>query len=169
MPHNHNRKFLGFILLLLIATPFILGQSYPPPTAYPGPPTQPYATAYPRPFTETPNLPTSVPATFTPPAYQAPVTSQTESITLAPTQANNTFLTENAEMGQSQATLVPSDTPLVSPTITNSPLPTNLIPLPGDTQSFAMNWGAFILGFIAVILIGGAVGWWFLYRQRSPA
>jgi hypothetical protein len=163
MSVNHHRNFLVLILLLLITAPFIMGQSYPPPTQPPPP------TAYPGPASETPNLPTTEIPTLTPPAYQAPSPGQTETNPIVPTLANDIYLTENAEMGQSQATPVPSDTPTVSPTVTTTVSPTNPLLLTTETPSFIMNWGAFVLGFLVIIILGCGVGWWFLYRPRLPA
>jgi hypothetical protein len=81
-----------------------------------------------------------------------------------PTAANDIYLTENAEMGQSRATPLPTETPSPSATLTATPLPTQpTATLPPD-QGFEMNWGVFLVSFLGMIVIGGVA--WFTFLKR---
>lgn len=88
----------------------------------------------------------------------APGTSSTNS-------QDNLFQTENAEMGQSSATLLPSETTTMIPELTPefTPKASNS----ATSQAFAMNWLGFGIGLLAVLVIGGGVGWFLLHRQKN--
>jgi hypothetical protein len=134
----------------------------PPYIAYPEEPT---ATEFVEPtFTEAP-LPDQ--ATEEPTNYvETILPTQTLQGTLSPLSEtpNNPFLTENAEMGQSQATPLPSETatPTSTSTITSTP---NATPEVIVDQGFHMDWGGFSIGLLGMVVLGGGVSWWMLRRR----
>ena len=147
-------------------------------TTYPQPPTLPPQNGYPGQPTVTEaagNTPTSSqePGTDqtpvnTPIASETPAETSGESPVPSTTSGspNDIFLTENAEMGQSQATHLPSET--LPPTETQ---PASAVVLPAiasgaePNQNFQMDWGGFSIGFLAVVLVGGGIGWWLLKKR----
>jgi hypothetical protein len=165
----------------LLAAPYLQATSYPPPSTESSP------TAYPAPQTPTflppsptanhassttsiiPTVPGSGSFTLTPPQSGTGIVPSPQPGTQISTsiQNNDLFLTENAEMGQSQATLIPTDIPSSSPTTTISPTLIYSLSTVVPDQSFKMNWMAFIIGFISIIGIGCGIGWWFFRRQGS--
>ncbi len=144
-------------------TDYPVNPTLPPDYGYPG--DQPTATEV---LNETP-APYPSPETGSTDVIPSPSeTVSTGTVSPAGTadNPNDIFLTENAEMGQSQATYQPSET-LIPPTETPviatvaGAISTDLPP----DQSFNLDWGGFMIGFFGIVLIGGGVGWWFLRNQ----
>jgi hypothetical protein len=136
--------------------------SYPPPGDVPGDVATPTS---PAPF------PTNTQGAFFPtstlPQQQfTPFPQQTQ------TSQPNTFLTENAEMGEGQVTPPANETPspVVTPTITPTPPEPTAQPTPisfgGQGGSGRMNWGLFWLGFSLPVL--AACGWVLYLLDRRP-
>ena len=162
----------------LLPAPPLQSTLYPPPqtevttSGYPEPPTATTApgnqgtqTATPGSTSSSTPLPNQTAATLTP-------TQATGTPTQTPTAGKDIFLTENAEMGQSQATSLPTETPSPSATLTATPTST-LKPAPPTTavpldESFAMNWGVFLIAFLGTVVIGGAAWLAFLKRFILP-
>ncbi len=144
--------------------------SYPPPTTQvtdttsPGYPEPSTATSGPSPTqTNTPLPGSTTPAIVQFTATNAPTATEgTPQNT--PTGVNDIFLTENAEMGQSQATPLPTETstPSSTPTITATPIPATDASI---DQGFKMDWGAFLIGFFGMVVIGSAG--WLAFLKRS--
>jgi hypothetical protein len=172
--HASAYSFLPPFFSLLPAPPL---QS----TGYPA--TQVITSGYPEPPTATTGPASSATKTATPglTSSATPVVNQTIIPTTpglptgTPSQTSTAgqdiFLTENAEMGQSQATPLPTETPSPSATLTTTLTPT--LPtqppavIPPD-EGFQMNWSVFLISFFAVIVIGGAAWLTFLRRFFFP-
>jgi hypothetical protein len=164
-----------------LAAPVLQDTSYPPaPTqgdtqGYPQPPTATTGSGYPGPETATPGLvststpvPNQTTAAATPTLGTGTLAVPSKTALASPTTANDIFLTENSEMGQSRATPLPTETPSPSATLTTSPTliqPTATLP---PDQSFKMDWGVFLGAFFAMIVVGGAAWFTFLKRILFP-
>ena len=154
----------------LLPAPIIQDTSYPPPstqgptTGYPAQNTSTESSGYPGPATNTPvTLVTQPPGLKqTQPGQTLTVSSGTQPI--PPTTEEDIFLTENAEMGQSRATHLPTETPSPSPTVTITATLLPLSPTISPDQGFVMNWGAFIMGFFGMLILGGVA--WFMFTRR---
>lgn len=192
MPNYWNMKHLGLAVLLFVSIRFSaidgissihadgnipwVRQSFNLPlapvfqdTAYPSEPTATVDNGY-------PGQPTSTESSVATSSSSTQTTEQS-TVSLSPTllpgtpsvtpgNPNDLFLTENAEMGLSQATPLPSktSTPTSTQTITTTSIaPTEVL---ASDQGFNMNWGGFSIGFIAIVLVGGGVGWW-VFRHRE--
>ena len=150
-------------------------------TSYPFPTTQAVPSSYPEAPTATsisayPGQPTSTPGSGVTPTLILNQNGTAVTLTPgtpgtpAPTGGNDIYLTENAEMGQSQATPLPTETPSPSATLTVTLTPVRsptVMPLPPD-EGFQMNWVVFLAAFLGVIVMGGAAWLIFLRRLITP-
>jgi hypothetical protein len=131
--------------------------AYPPDSGegYPAEPTNPPDQGYPNPEqpSPAPTLPTSSEPTF------APLPSSTQNpLTPSPTAGRNLFGTEDSEMGNSQVTPPPSETPVPTPTLTPSITPS----VTPDVSGFHINNRLFSLGFL--LPLGLFIFVWLGYR-----
>ncbi len=142
-------------------------------TAYPaGTPTIfPTYDPYPA-MTDTPSGPLPT-ADQTQPTQEQPTPFNTQIPQNTFTAQPNTFLTENAEMGEGQGTPPPSETPgiTMTATITSTPAPPTPQPTPiipeRDTRGpGGINWGLFWIGFSLPVLAG--CGWVLYLLDRRP-
>ncbi len=132
--------------------------AYPNPvdTAYPGEATLPPDQGYPVPEQPTSEGTVASDQKPTSPVYASPTLNP---LTPSPTAGRNLFGTEDSEMGNSQVTPPPSETPVPSPTPTPSTTPSVT---PDALQSFHLNRQLFTLGF--VVPLGLLILGWLSYR-----
>lgn len=173
--HRRRRGIVSIILaglamgiaLTVLASAARAGAPPAPPfqdTAYPIGTTEDLtenpATAYPAGNTPSPTSPGPTATVFsglpTPTVTLAPgLLPSTTAPTLVTTSQTpaNLYLTEAAQMAQSSGTPLPSETPTITPTPTLTPTP-----IPPAPPPYRLNWGAFVLGFFAALLLPSA-GW----------
>ncbi len=153
------------IALTILASAAHAGAPPAPPfqdTAYPIGTTEDLtenpATAYPAGNTPSPAVPTATvfsgfptPTVTLAPGLLPSATAPT--LVIGSQTPANLYLTEAAQMAQSSGTPLPSETPTITPTPTLTPTP-----IPPAPPPYRLNWGAFVLGFFAALLLPSA-GW----------
>ncbi len=183
MEPRHLKQLFGLLLLGTILgaaaiSPFFTGvrpgalpggvsaaqAQYPASTESSGYPAQPtedsgYPGSNPQPTSPPGNAPTSVrtpTSAFTPTSGTLTVTT-TPTQTLQPSPTTTLWVdlyrTENAEMGEFQATPLPTETRTLSPTPTFTPTPT-----PTPTPPLVkVNWSVFAAGWLGTLWLGVAL------------